>query len=85
MPAVRTAPFYIVPTRPAIIGTYCGLAINEKAQVLDRAGRVIPGLWAAGEVTGGIHGASFIMGSALAKAAAFGRVAALSALSEVPK
>ena len=82
---IKAPPYYIVPSRPAIIETYCGLAINERAQVLDQSGRPIPGLWAAGEVTGGIHGASFIMGSALAKAAAFGRVAARSVLAEEPR
>lgn len=75
---IRTAPFYIVPSTPAIIGTYAGLKINTQAMVLDRDDRPIAGLWAAGEVTGGIHGASFIMGSALAKATAFGRIAAQS-------
>lgn len=80
--AIRKPPFFIIPTTPAIIGTYCGLNIDAGAAVLDKSGRRIPGLWAAGEITGGVHGASFMMGTALAKAAAFGRIAALSAVKE---
>ena len=74
---IEEPPFYLMPTTPAIIGTYCGVRIDERAQVLRANGEWIPGLWAAGEITGGVHGASFIMGTAIAKAIAFGRLAAL--------
>lgn len=53
-----------------------GLEINENAEVIDRAGNVIPGLTAAGDVTGGIHGERSLRGDTLACAASFGRIAA---------
>ena len=56
-----------------------GLAITPRAEVLDRRGRVIPGLFAAGEVTGGIHGTNFMGGNALSEVFTFGRIAGLSA------
>lgn len=75
---IKEAPFYVFPTTPAIIGTYCGLKVDSQSRVLKKDGSPIHGLWAAGEIMGGIHGASFMMGTALAKAAAFGRIAAFS-------
>ncbi len=75
--AVEVPPFYIMPAAVSLLGTYCGLAVNEDAAVLDKNERAIPGLLAAGEVTGGFHGKSFIMGTALSKAAVFGRIAGL--------
>lgn len=68
-------PFYVLPVSPCLLGTYCGVKINEQAQVVTEEGEAIPGLWAAGEVTGGFHGASFIMGTALGKAQTFARIA----------
>ncbi len=56
-----------------------GIEINEKAEVLDTNGNVIPGLYAAGEVTGGIHGANRLGGNALADVNVFGRIAGESA------
>ena len=50
-------PFYVIPVKPALLGTYGGLKINTDAQVLNKSGKPISGLWAAGEVTGGVHGA----------------------------
>ena len=57
-----------------------GLLINPKAQVLDINGRIIPGLYAAGEVTGGIHGSNRLGGNATADVLTFGRIAAKTAL-----
>ena len=48
---------------------------NERTQVIDRNGRVIPGLFAAGEVTGGIHGTNRLGGNALTDVIVFGRIA----------
>ena len=61
------APFFIFPTSSVIFGTYCGLLINANTQVIDVFGDVIPGLYAAGEVTGGLHGAGYMSGSGYAK------------------
>jgi succinate dehydrogenase/fumarate reductase flavoprotein subunit len=52
-----------------------GVRINTKAQVLDTKGNVIPGLYAAGEVTGGIHGSNRLGGNAIADIMLFGRTA----------
>lgn len=51
-------PFYATPRAPSIHHTMGGLQISTNAQVLDKNGKPIPGLYAAGEVTGGIHGSN---------------------------
>jgi succinate dehydrogenase/fumarate reductase flavoprotein subunit len=56
-----------------------GVEINERTQVLDKNGRAIPGLYAAGEVTGGIHGANRLGGNAIADIFVFGRIAGRNA------
>lgn len=56
-----------------------GLEINEAAQDLNNNGEVIPGLFAAGEVTGGIHGTNRLGGNALADIIVYGRVAGANA------
>ena len=72
---LEKGPFYIMPTTAALIGTYCGLKINEKAQVINVFGEAIPALYAAGELTGGVHGAAYMTGTAFGKAICFGRIA----------
>lgn len=72
---IKQPPFYAYPSVCFVTTTYCGLAVNERAEVLDVDGDVLPGLYAAGEVTGGFHGADYLTGTALGKAAFFGRVA----------
>ena len=62
--------------------TMGGVIINKDAQVIDRHGNVIPGLYAAGEVTGGIHGSNRIGGNAIADIFTFGRIAGEGAASE---
>ena len=76
---IDTAPFYAGPRVPTVHHTMGGIEINEKAEVLDTNGNVIPGLYAAGEVTGGIHGANRLGGNALADVNVFGRIAGESA------
>ncbi len=72
---IEKPPFYIFPTSNVVFGTYCGLLINPQAQVIDVFGNPIPGLYAAGEVTGGLHGAGYMSGSGYSKALSFGRIA----------
>jgi fumarate reductase flavoprotein subunit len=72
-------PFYAYPSTAAVFGTYCGLCVDPSMRVLDVFGSPIEGLLAAGEVVGGLHGAAYMTGSALAKAAIFGRIAARTA------
>ncbi len=78
---VKDAPFYAVPEKPAIHHTMGGLRINENAQVLDVKGRPIPGFYAAGEVTGGIHAGNRLGGNAIADIWVFGKIAGASAAS----
>ena len=59
--------------------TMGGLEINTKAQVIGVDGKVIPGLYAAGEVTGGIHGSNRLGGNAIADVMVFGRTAGTNA------
>jgi len=73
---IETGPFYAYPSTAAVFGTYCGLRVDASMQVIDVFGAPIAGLYAAGEVTGGFHGGAYMTGSALGKAAIFGRVAA---------
>lgn len=73
------APFYAYPSVNVMLGTYCGLGVNSKMEVLDVFGNAIEGLYAAGEVMGGFHGAAYMTGSGLGKAAIYGRLAAKSA------
>lgn len=74
------APFYATPRAPSIHHTMGGLQISTKAQVMDKSGKPIPGLFAAGEVTGGIHGSNRLGGNATADVLTFGRIAAKSAV-----
>ena len=76
---IEEAPFYCVPLSPTIHHTMGGLKIDTNTQVLDEAGNVIPGLFAAGEVTGGVHGANRLGGNAVADIVVFGRIAGAAA------
>lgn len=76
---IDTAPFYAGARVPTVHHTMGGVEINENAQVLDVNGNVIPGLYAAGEVTGGIHGSNRLGGNALADITVFGRIAGANA------
>ena len=62
-----------------------GLKINANAEVLNTDGKPIPALFAAGEVTGGVHGANRLGGNAVADICVFGKIAADSALSFIGK
>ena len=59
--------------------TMGGVIINKDAQVIDRRGNVVPGLYAAGEVTGGIHGTNRAGGNAMADIFTYGRIAGVNA------
>ena len=72
---VEKAPFYAVPITTTIHHTMGGIRINEKTQVLDAKGEPILGLYAAGEVTGGIHGTNRLGRNALTDLLVFGHIA----------
>ena len=80
---LSTAPYYAIKIAPGIHHTMGGIKINAKAEVLDKDGNAIPGLFAAGEVTGGVHGANRIGGNAVADIVVFGRIASASAAAYV--
>ncbi len=67
--------FVISPRKSSLHHTMGGLTINTDAQVLDTEGNAIEGLWAAGEVTGGVHGGNRLGGNAIADIFTFGRIA----------
>lgn len=75
-----TAPFYAGLTYPMVHHTMGGIQVTTKCEVLDTEGNVIPGLFAAGEVTGGIHGANRLGGNAIADVVVFGRIAGQNAV-----
>ncbi|MNL65742.1 Fumarate reductase flavoprotein subunit [compost metagenome] len=60
-----------------------GVVINTQAQVLDTNDQIIKGLYAAGEVTGGVHGGNRLGGNALADITTFGRIAADEAVKSL--
>lgn len=72
---IAKGPFYIQKVVPAIHHTMGGIVINKDANVLDKDGKVIKGLFAAGEVTGGIHGTNRLGGNAVTDVIVFGRIA----------
>ena len=75
------APYYAIKIAPGIHHTMGGVHINTAAQVIDVNGDPIPGLFAAGEVTGGVHGGNRIGGNAVADIVVFGGVASESAVA----
>lgn len=75
MVRIDQPPFYAYPSTSVVLATYCGLTIMPDAEVQDIEGQGIEGLYAAGELTGGFHGHSYMTGASLGKAAFFGRVA----------
>lgn len=76
---ISKAPYYAIKVAPAIHHTMGGVEINTKTEVISTDGKAIPGLFAAGEVTGGVHGANRIGGNAVCDIVVFGRIAAKSA------
>lgn len=79
---IKEAPFWACRASMSRHHTMGGVAIDEMARVLDWDRRPIPGLFAAGEVTGGIHGASRLGGNAISDVHVFGRIAGCNAAAE---
>ena len=71
--------YYVIKAVPSTHHTMGGIRINEKAQALTKEGKVIPGLWAAGEVTGVTHGTNRLGGNAYTDIIVFGRIAGKAA------
>ena len=78
-----TAPFYAVKVTAGIHHTMGGLKIDSQTRVLNTEGQIIPGLFAAGEVTGGVHGGNRLGGNAVADFVVFGRIAGEQAAASI--
>ena len=68
-------PLYLARIVPAVHYTMGGVVIDREARVIDEQKRVIAGLYAAGEVTGGVHGVNRLAGNSLLECVVFGRIA----------
>ena len=79
------APFYAIKIAPGIHHTMGGVHIDTDAQVIDKDGNPIPGLFAAGEVVGGVHGGNRLGGNAVADVVVFGKIASESAVEYCDK
>ena len=76
---LNNGPYYAIKVTAGVHHTMGGVTINSATEVLEEDGTVIPGLFAAGEVTGGVHGANRLGGTAVADFVVFGRIAGESA------
>lgn len=80
---LKEGPYYVGPIGPGIHHTMGGVKINSDAQVIDKNGKAIEGLFAAGEVTGGVHGANRLGGNAVTDIIVFGGIAGENAAEYV--
>ena len=76
---VEQGPFYATPRQPSVHHTMGGLKIDTKARVINKEGQIIRGLYAAGEIAGGIHAGNRLGGNALIDIFTYGRIAGDSA------
>ena len=72
---LNLAPYCSIEIWPGVHYTMGGIKINERAQAIGKSGKPIPGLYAAGEVTGGVHGANRLGGNSTVETVVFGRIA----------
>lgn len=77
-------PWYVARMSPKVHHCMGGLYTNNKAQVYHVMGRLIPGLYAAGEATGGVHGAVRLGSCGTADALIYGRIAGQQAAAQKP-
>ena len=82
---LNQAPYYAIHIAPAIHYTMGGLHIDKQTHVLDKSGNVISGLFACGEVCGGLHGNNRIGGNSISETIIFGRQAGMRAAAESKK
>ena len=82
---IETPKFYAIEIAPGIHYTMGGLKINTEAEVMSKEGKPIPGFFAAGEVTGGVHGANRLGGNSISETITFGRIAGENAARLVKK
>lgn len=82
MVPLTEGPYYAVAQWPAVHHTMGGVRINAKTQVIDIWGKPIPKFYAAGEITGGVHGSNRLGSNAIPDAVVFGRIAGINAAAE---
>jgi len=79
---IRTPKYYAIEVKPGVHYTMGGLKINTKSQVMAKDGKPISGLYAAGEGTGGVHGANRLGGNSISQTITFGRIAGEAAVKQ---
>ncbi|SHI56336.1 urocanate reductase [Clostridium amylolyticum] len=72
-------PYYLMKAVPAVHHTMGGIKIDDETHVISKEGKVIEGLYSAGEVTGGVHGTNRLGSNAMADISVFGRIAGVNA------
>jgi fumarate reductase flavoprotein subunit len=72
---IRQSRFYAIEIRPGVHYTMGGVLIDTQTRVLNKDGKPLAGLFAAGEVTGGVHGANRLGGNSISETITFGRIA----------
>ena len=80
---LEEGPYYALKVTPGIHHTMGGVKIDTDTHVIDKEGNVIKGLYAAGEVVGGVHGANRIGGNAVTDIIVFGRIAGKTSAAEI--
>ncbi|MGS0729971.1 FAD-binding protein, partial [Shewanella sp. 0m-11] len=73
--ALNEGNYYAIEVTPGVHHTMGGVKIDSKAEIMNAKQQVIPGLYGAGEVTGGVHGANRLGGNAISDIVTFGRMA----------
>ena len=74
---------YVGIVTPCTYHTFGGVKITNECEILNNNDRIIDGLFAAGEIIGGIHGVMALQGNILTQAAVFGRLAAKAAIDYI--
>ena len=74
---------YVAIITPCIFHTFGGVRINEKAEIVNESKKGIKGLYAAGQIIGGVHGVMAMQGSVLTQSTVFGKLAAKSAVDYI--
>ena len=80
---ITAPPYYAIEVKPGIHFTMGGIRINGRTQVMSKQGQPIPGLFAAGEVTGGVHGANRLGGNSMTALFTFGPIAGREAVAYI--
>ena len=80
---IKEPPFYAVEVTPGIHHTMGGIKITPKTEVMNINNQTVQGLFAAGEVTGGVHGANRLGGNGMTDICVFGRISAQSAIEYI--